>query len=50
MSENTKLEDAYDDFVADTSVEIAGAPEDYIHGYRDGAYDFFASLLGEPDA
>lgn len=43
-----KIKDIYDDFVVDTESEIAESPADYVDGHRDGAYDFFARLLGEP--
>lgn len=43
-----KIKDIYDDFVMDTASEIAESPADYADGHRDGAYDFFARLLGAP--
>lgn len=42
-----KLRDAYDAFLESRFDEV-GIGTSYADGYWDGAYSFFADLLGEP--
>ena len=40
--------DSYEDFVEEAYEEVSQADPEYRDAYFDGAYDFFAHLLGEP--
>lgn len=48
--DDIKLKDRYDTFIGDSLDELEAAPPTYADGYLDGAYAFFADLLGEPSA
>ena len=43
-----KLTDLYEDLVEESSVDVQLMSSEYREGYYDGAYAFFAKLLGEP--
>lgn len=43
-----KLTDLYEDMVDEMAEDVEAMPADYREGFYDGAYAFFAKLLGEP--
>ena len=48
MADAKVTTDDYEDFVDKVYEEVSQADSDYRDAYFDGAYDFFAHLLGEP--
>lgn len=45
-----KLTDLYEDLVEESYEDVKDMSAEYREGYYDGAYAFFAKLLGEPSA
>lgn len=45
-----KLTDLYEDLVEESFEDVQLMSSEYREGYYDGAYAFFAKLLGEPSA